>query len=99
MTLHANGRLSRERWAEPKGVLLPDLLREAKRWLGHDPMTAELVSWRYARPIVLHPERCLALDAGWGPLVFAGDAFGEARIEGAARSGWAAAEAVLARLG
>jgi predicted NAD/FAD-dependent oxidoreductase len=32
-------------------------------------------------------------------VVFAGDAFGEARIEGAARSGFAAADAVLSRLG
>ena len=99
VTLHATGRLSRQRWAEPDAALLGDLLRLATPWLGHEPIAAELVRWRHARPVVLEPRRCLVVDGEWGPLVFAGDAFGEARIEGAARSGWAAADAVLGRLG
>jgi renalase len=99
VTLHAAGRLSEARWGDPDPVLLADLLREARRWLGRDPIEVELVRWRYARPIVLHPQRCLVVDAASGPLVFAGDAFGEARIEGAVRSGWAAADELLARLG
>jgi predicted NAD/FAD-dependent oxidoreductase len=42
---------------------------------------------------VLHAQRCLVADLT-PPLVLAGDAFGEAKIEGAALSGVAAAEAV-----
>ncbi len=49
--------------------------------------------WRYAKPCVSHPDRCLVVTEP-GPLVFAGDAFGEARVEGAYLSGLAAAEAL-----
>jgi predicted NAD/FAD-dependent oxidoreductase len=99
VTLHATGPVSRQRWAAPDAVLVADLLHLAQPWLGQDPLAAELVRWRYARPIVLDDQRCLTVDGESGLLVFAGDAFGEARIEGAVRSGWAAADAVLARLG
>jgi predicted NAD/FAD-dependent oxidoreductase len=99
VTLRATGHLSQQRWGEPDAALLADLLRLATPWLGHEPIVAELVRWRYARPVVLELRRCVVVDGQWGPLVFAGDAFGEARIEGAARSGWAAADAVLSRLG
>jgi predicted NAD/FAD-dependent oxidoreductase len=99
VTLHLTGQLSRQRWAHPDEVLLADLLEVAEPWLGQDPVAVKLVRWRYARPVVLDRQRCLTVDGERGPLVFAGDAFGEARIEGATLSGWAAAEAVLARLG
>jgi renalase len=99
VTLHASDHLSRQRWRDPDSVLLADLLHLARPWLGRDPILAELVRWRFARPVVLALQRCLVVDGESGPLVFAGDAFGEARIEGAARSGWAAADEVLARLG
>ncbi|MEQ1700146.1 MAG: FAD-dependent oxidoreductase, partial [Ilumatobacteraceae bacterium] len=46
--------------------------------------------WRYARPVEVHPARCLAAD-GLPGLVFAGDAFGGAKVEGAVLSGRAAA--------
>ena len=59
-------------------------------------IAAEVKKWRYARPTVLHSERCLTTVPIDGTrLVFAGDAFGEARVEGAARSGLAAATAIL----
>ena len=54
---------------------------------------AELKRWRYSQPTVLHPERYLAAD-GLPPLYFAGDAFREARVEGAFLSGTAAGEAL-----
>jgi predicted NAD/FAD-dependent oxidoreductase len=47
---------------------------------------------------VVHPHRCL-VATGLPPLVFAGDAFGEAKVEGAVRSGAAAAEALREVLG
>ncbi|HLY83797.1 MAG TPA: FAD-dependent oxidoreductase [Acidimicrobiales bacterium] len=94
VTLHAAGELSEARWDDRDDDLLADLLVEGRRWLGAEPVAAVLKRWRHARPVTLHPEAFLAVD-GPVPCVFAGDGFKEARIEGAARSGWAAAGAVL----
>ena len=47
---------------------------------------------------MIHPDRCLVADR-LPPLVFAGDAFGGAKVEGAALSGAAAAAAVASLLG
>ena len=58
------------------------------------PGEVQVQRWRYARPSVAHPEPCL-LAAHLPTLVFAGDAFGGAKVEGAALSGAAAAAAVL----
>lgn len=45
--------------------------------------------WRYAEPIVPYHERCAKMEvgAGRGLLLFCGDAFKEAKVEGATRSG------------
>jgi predicted NAD/FAD-dependent oxidoreductase len=59
---------------------------------------AQLMRWRYAQPTTSHDARCLVAVDGSSPLVCAGDAFAEAKVEGAARSGWDAAGAVLDRL-
>lgn len=53
-----------------------------------------LHAWRYARPTVLHDTPCLLVRAP-RRLVFAGDAFVAPRVEGAALSGLAAADALL----
>lgn len=50
---------------------------------------SHLKRWRYALPDVLHPERCLStmVKATNSPIIFAGDAFKEPRVEGAVLSG------------
>ncbi len=98
VTLHATGEVSSGRWHDPDPGVLAALLDEGGRWLGTDPVAAKLHRWRHARPAVLHPERCVAVD-GRIPLALAGDAFGEPRVEGAVLSGWAAAAALLERIG
>jgi predicted NAD/FAD-dependent oxidoreductase len=46
--------------------------------------------WKFSEPITVFPEPCVWLEElGLG---FAGDAFGGARVEGAALSGWALAD-------
>jgi predicted NAD/FAD-dependent oxidoreductase len=97
VTLHASGELSAAWWDDDDRELVRRLLDEGRGWLDGPPRVAVLERWRHARPVALYPEPCLAVD-GPVPLVFAGDGFGEPRVEGAARSGWAAAAAVLERL-
>jgi renalase len=99
ITLHTNAEVATQRWDDPAEEVLADLLAEGSAWLGEARVVeASLQRWRYAQPVTGHDERCLVAVDGPSPLVCAGDAFGEAKVEGAARSGWAAAEAVLARL-
>ena len=65
----------------------------AAPWLGSVPVQTQLHRWRYSLPLRVYPERCLALREP-APLVFAGDAFGGPRVEGAALSGMAAGVAL-----
>lgn len=58
----------------------------------------QLQRWRYATPVTSHEQRCLVLVDSSRPIVAAGDAFGEAKVEGAVLSGWAAADEILYRL-
>ena len=53
-------------------------------------LESNVKKWRFATPRTIWHERCLALDG----IVFAGDAFGCPRVEGAVLSGAAAAQAV-----
>jgi predicted NAD/FAD-dependent oxidoreductase len=99
LTLHATGGVSRRWWDAEDAVALDALLRQGRQWLGPDPgvVSARLIRWPYARPTSLYPSPCLVID-GAAPLVFAGDAFGQARVEGAVLSGLAAAAAIRERV-
>lgn len=99
LTLHARGDVSADHWDDDEAATLGLMLAAGAPWIGSArPVATELAKWRYAAPSVLHDERCLVAVDGARPLVCAGDAFGEARVEGAALSGLAAAEAVLERV-
>ena len=67
------------------------LLEAAKPWLGSGVSKFQVHGWRYAKPIHVESERCLVICRR-PPLLAAGDAFGGPRVEGAAMSGWKAAE-------
>jgi predicted NAD/FAD-dependent oxidoreductase len=92
ITVHAGPGYSRQIWDIPDALALPMLQATLQPLLaaGAAIVEGQLKRWRYALPTVLHPARYL-LAANLPPLVFAGDAFAEARIEGAALSGMAAA--------
>jgi predicted NAD/FAD-dependent oxidoreductase len=96
ITVHAGPDYSRQLWDMPESEALAALRDGLQPFLGSSTtiVEAELKRWRYALPTTLHPERCLVAD-GLPLLVFAGDAFGEARVEGATLSGLAAAQALL----
>lgn len=96
ITIHAAASFSAVWWDRPDEEIVDALLGEARSVadLVAAPVGASQVQrWRYARPVDVHPEPCL-VAGGLPPLVLCGDAFGEAKVEGAVRSGAAAAAAI-----
>ncbi len=91
LTMHASPDWSAAHWDDAS----PDsLIALARPWLGAaQVLDARLVRWPCAQPVEPLPERCVEVAPR---LWCAGDGWGEARVEGAALSGWAAADAVLA---
>ena len=94
VTLHASPEFSQSNWAAPEAEVTATLLAAAAPWLDGPPLETQLQRWRYSLPLLLHPERCVVLTDP-APLVFAGDAFGGPRVEGAALSGLAAGAALV----
>ena len=93
MTIHAGPQFSQAHGATPEAEVTATLLAVAAPWLGSGPVQTHLHRWRYSLPLRVHPERCLVLRQP-APLIFAGDAFGGPRVEGAALSGLAAGAAL-----
>lgn len=91
LTIHGGAQFSQENWETDADTVAAQMLN------GYRASAWKLHRWKYAKPLAMHEERCLALDAP-APMVLAGDAFGEPRVEGAALSGMAAAEELLKRL-
>jgi hypothetical protein len=98
ITLHAGPQFSQANWTTPEDEVTAALLAAAARWLGGAPTQTQLHRWRYSLPLRVHAERCLVVRDP-APLVFAGDAFGGPRVEGAALSGLAAGAALAELLG
>ncbi len=95
ITVHAGPSASHQLWPMPDWeitVALEAGLRPFKD-VNSEVGGAVLHRWRYATPAVNQTERYLQA-AGLPGLFFAGDAFGGPRIEGAALSGLAAAQAI-----
>lgn len=101
LTAQASAPYSRNLWDRKDEDIL-DLLRvDLMPILGDDVHIVEeqLKRWRYSQPRVTHPDSCLVAADVPAPLVFAGDAFGGPRVEGAALSGIAAGKALVEKLG
>jgi len=98
ITIHAGPQFSQAHWATPEAEVTAALLAAAAPWLGSVPVQTQLHRWRYSLPLRVYPERCVVLREP-APLVFAGDAFGGPRVEGAALSGLAAGAALTELLG
>ncbi len=94
VTIHASPDFTRQYWDAPHdlvaGMLLdaavPRITATVRRWQVH--------RWRYSQPVNAHPEPYLRAGTD-APLLFAGDAFGHPRVEGAFLSGRAAAISIL----
>jgi renalase len=98
VTIHAGPDFSRGHLEQPDELWAPALLREATELLGAGVRWWTTRRWDHATPTPIHPNRTVVLDPG-PPLALAGDAFAGPRVEGAALSGLAAADAVVSRLG
>jgi renalase len=98
VTFHATPAWSLEWWDRPPEDARAALLDAGAPWIGRATVVAaQLKRWRFATPQAIWPEPCWVASDGPGPLVLAGDAFAGPRVEGAALSGLAAADALLSR--
>ena len=94
VTFHANPRWSAEHWDTPHDEAEELLRSAAAAYLGNASILASnFKRWRFATPQRNWPDRFWSNDAG--SMVVAGDAFAGPRVEGAALSGLAAAEALF----
>ncbi len=100
ISLHVNPTYSRLWWLSPDVELAGAVRRELRPFLAETSAIKEIMfhRWPHALPTTLHPHQTL-LAANVPPLAFAGDAFAGPRVEGAALSGLAAAEAILTVIG
>jgi renalase len=99
VTVQAGEQYSVQMWSAPDERILSAMRTSLSLYMDEGSVIreAQLKRWRYSRPMTVHPERCFV--AKNDPLlVFAGDAFGGPRVEGAVLSGMAAAETILERV-
>lgn len=95
LTIQASAEYSLANWDRPREETARELMTTAAAWLGGRVKQHQMHGWRYSRPLQVDDCGCV-LGASSPPLIFAGDAFAGARVEGAALSGWAAADQLLA---
>jgi renalase len=98
VTIHAGPEYSRVHMGDSDAQITETIIEAARPWIGDAPVRAsEVRRWEHSRVVRALPVACLVGRAE-PPLVFAGDAFGGPRMEGAVMSGLAAAERVLEKL-
>lgn len=97
LTLHVHDAPSLALWDDGREDTQTMLLGHAQRWIGNAAVQqSQLHGWKFARPLETHPDRCVITSLPGGSILgFIGDAFGGAKVEGAALSGLAAAAQLL----
>lgn len=97
VTVHASGAWSAEWYGATDDEIGATLHAWLRSWL-HDAASGawQVKRWRYAQPRDAVRQRALSARVGGAQVAFAGDAFGHARVEGAVRSGLAAAALLTA---
>lgn len=102
LTVHAGPKWSREHFDAPDDEISSTLLELAGDALASDvaskAVETSVARWRYSWVTESHTDRFF-VGVEDPPLIFAGDAFGEPKVEGASLSGLAAAQWLLGRDG
>ncbi len=94
VTIHATDEFSVAHWDQDRDETARMLIAAADEWLGTGIKSFQIHGWRFSKPRQTDPSSCAVVSSA-PPLVLAGDAFAGPRVEGAALSGWAGAEAVI----
>lgn len=97
VTLHASHAFSLANWDVDRRDVGRILLDVAAPWIHSGVKEFQTHGWLFSKPLRVH-EQAYAVLHPRPLMVIAGDAFAGPKVEGAARSGWAAAEIVLNRL-
>ena len=96
VTVHLSPAFAAEHYAKTELELFPLIEPIIASWLGGSVLNVALHRWKFSEPITTYSAPCVwREELGLG---FAGDAFGGARVEGAALSGWALADKMAADL-
>jgi renalase len=98
VVVHGAPDISRRLWTASDDEVSRTLLAAAEPHLGVAADAVHVHRWRYARPTSPAPDDDALIDLAPAPIVIAGDAFTGGRVEGAIRSGDAAARHLLAVL-
>ncbi|MBE2184728.1 MAG: FAD-dependent oxidoreductase [Anaerolineae bacterium] len=108
ITIQMGGNYSRALWALPDDQILGKLRVDLEPLMGGDSwsiLEAQIKRWRYSRPLnpmsVTHVLTGVANDSGSDetrPLLFAGDSFADAKVEGAFLSGLHGARALVGKM-
>ena len=94
ITIHATDAFSGAHWDNDRDETARMLIAAADEWVGAGIKSFQIHGWRFSKPKQTDPSLCAVVSRD-PSLVLAGDAFAAPRVEGAAISGWAAAEAVI----
>jgi predicted NAD/FAD-dependent oxidoreductase len=94
LTIHAGPEYSRKYWDMDDRTLANNMLYITSDWIKEAYHSYQLKKWKFSSPRSIYHEKYFFLSLP-KPLTIAGDAFGGPRVEGAALSGLAAAEAIL----
>ncbi len=93
VTMHMSPEASCRLWTASDERIGRQMRRSLRTYVadGGEELAFRIDRWEFALPVTVHDERCLVASSA-PPLVFAGDAFGGPRVEGAVLSGLSAAE-------
>lgn len=97
VTIHASHAFSLAHWDADRDAAGKFLLDTAAPWIRSGVKEFQTHGWLFSKPLRVYDDPCAVLHAK-PLLVVAGDAFAGPKVEGAACSGWAAAEKLLNHL-